>query len=192
MNIPSPRQLKLERFRRPDFRTTTPRGRHGAGWTWERAMYRLRSWMARTVRNTTNDVMAAVAPLSRALIALKAHRPQRMPKLASSRVNADHLGNYRVTATYAVTTPREPGAIRKLVKAVGRRSAPSRLFARRTGAHRLDQLATLSSKAYMSALDARQRYVIAPLLDLHHLTTTRAHGETSWMKARRADRYAAA
>ena len=75
---------------------------------------------------------------------------------------------------------------------MGRRSAPSRLFARRTGAHRLDQLATLSSKAYMSALDARQRYVIAPLLELHQLTTTRANGETSWMEARRADRYAAA
>ena len=68
---------------------------------------------------------------------------------------------------------------------------PSRLFARRVGAHRLDQLVTLSSKAYMSALDARQRYVIAPLLDLNTFTA-RANGETSWREARRADRYAAA
>jgi hypothetical protein len=191
MNVPSPRQLKLERFERPDFRATTPRGKHAQGWTWTRAMHRLRSWMARSTRNLANDTLRAVAPLSRAYRALKSMRPQRMPRL-NTRVTADHLGGYRVVATYTVTAPRQPGPLRRAVKQVGRRSAPARLSARRVGAHRLDQIAILSSKAYMGALDARQRYVIAPLLDLNMLTNKRANGETSWMEARRADRYAAA
>jgi hypothetical protein len=160
VNIPSPRQLNLKRFKRPDFRSTTPRGKHAQGWTWERAMYRLRSWLTRARRNTVNDVLAAVQPLSRALQALRAHHPvwNRVPT---------------------------PGPLRRMVRQAGRRSAPVRR-------HRLEDVSSLPHAAYLTALDARARYVTANLLRLKGLAVQRAFGETTWKEARHADRYATA
>lgn len=190
MNIPSPRKLNLKRFERPDFRSTTARGKHAQDWTWKRAMYRLRSWLARARRNTVNDVLAAVQPLSRALRALQAHHPvwSRGPKpvdlmeLAKTMSAAEQVTIFQWGMG---AKRRAPGALRRMIRQVGRRSAPVRR-------HRLEDLSSLPHKTYMSALDARQRYVIANLLKLKGLAAQRAFGETTWKEARHADRYATA
>jgi hypothetical protein len=188
VNIPSSRQLKLARFKRKDFRSTTPRGKHAQGWTWERAMCRLRSWLTRARRNTVNDILAAVQPLSSALRALRAHHPvwNRTPKSAS--FTAAQSGWYQISAGVSFTqaTPRQPGPLRRFVRQVGRRSAPVRR-------HRLEDVSSLPHAAYLTALDARARYVTANLLKLKGLAEGgRLLGETSWKEARHADRYATA
>lgn len=187
MNIPSARQLKLARFKRPDFRSTT-RAKHREGWTWARALYRVRRWLAQA--DVVNAIAAPTRQISRAWSSLRSYRPARMPKLSPTFVEGE-----LVTAamfSHAIGHPAAPRARRSLRSRLmgARQSKPARLSGRRPGAHRLDQLAALPSRAYMSALDARQRYVIANLLRLQQLATSRAFGESTWMEARRADHYA--
>lgn len=198
--IPSPRQLNLKRFDRPDFRATTKRGKRAAGWTWSRAVYRLKRWLTMAHADLNNALDRQLDPfraLVRALQAIKLS--PRRPDLDARNKRAEQRA--RTTAEWATvrqvmrSSLGEPHPARGIATGAtaGRQeSAPSRLSMRRTGAHRLDNLKTLPHQAYMLALDARQQYVIANLLRLKGLATTRAFGEPSWREQRRADHYATA
>lgn len=199
--IPSPRQLKLDRFNRPDFRSTAKRGKRGQGWTWSRAMYRLRRWAQRIHAEFDSqlqrDIIDPFAALVRKLTELKTQRLTRRPDLTARRARtALREQTSKEWATVRQVTRAcmdEPHPARGIVETgAARQSVPSRLSARRPGAHRLADLATLPSKTYMLALDARQQYVIANLLRLKGLASSRAFGETTWKEARRADHYATA
>lgn len=190
MNIPSARVLKLARFNRPDFRTTT-RPKHREGWTWARALYRVRRWLAQAQADVVNAIAAPTRQISRAWSSLRAYRPARMPQIRpdlADKLSAADIRDIQITLNAYARQPRSLRA--RIAGAMSRQSKPARLSGRRPGAHRLDQLAALPSRAYMSALDARQRYVIANLLRLQQLATSRAFGESTWMEARRADHYA--
>lgn len=183
MNVPSPHQLKLARFDKPHFRAPRRANHRKDEWTWQRAIYRATRALMRAKAGLANDVTDTLRALSRALAAVKAARPIRRPQLSKLTVAP---GWYQASASVTFgATPRQPGAVRRMVRRVGRRSAPVRR-------HRLENLSSLSHDAYMTALTARQAYVIANLLRLKGLTATRAFGEPSWREARRADHYATA
>lgn len=170
-HIPSPRALKLTRFNRPDFRAPRKAKHREGDWIWRRAVYRARRWFQQALAAVRNRAHLAVPVMPNPVLTVKltanVHTYQRQVKSA---------------ATVA----------RRFTKQVRRDNAPARLAARRPGAHRLDRLVNLPSKAYMTALDARQLYVTANLLRLKGLAGSRAFGETSWREARRADHYATA
>lgn len=194
-NIPSPRQLKLKRFERADFRASTRRGKHGAGWTWSRAMHALRRWHQQLNAALDRDIVEPFRELARAIAAFKARhpvwQPKRRPELKSERLIAVEAGWYVLSG--GASFRREPSSMAIASASVSRESAPPRLSARRTGAaHRLENLKTLPSQAYMGALDARNKYVIANLIRLQAFASQRAAGESTWMEARRADHYATA
>lgn len=206
--IPSPRQLKLARFNRPDFRATTKRGKRAAGWTWSRAVYRLRRWFNQFNADWNNvlerDIVEPMRTLVRAIMALKNSRAR--PDLVSretSRARAEMrmiAREERATVIRQMTRSnlRDPHPARGVVETgAARQSAPSRLSARLKGAahrpgkvakHRLENVDRLPHKAFLIAMDARNKYVTANLLRLKGLATTRAFGEPSWREARRADR----
>lgn len=184
--IPSPRQLKLSRFDQSSYRK---RARHREGdWVWQRAMYRLRRWFMRARAELADAIEHDII------------RPLRRigrPQADASRETHVIAMAPQILVTMRVNTTayrRDTRSILRALRSLGaRQSSPSRLSGRRKGAaHRLEDLATLSSNAYMAALDARQRYVIANLLRLKGLATRRAFGEPSWKEARRADHYATA
>lgn len=187
MNIPSARQLKLARFKRPDFRTTTSRGKHASTWTWERAVYRLRRWLARAQADIVNVLHEPTRQLARAWTALRSCRPARMPKLDEGRITIRETG-WHQTVSFPMRSKRRRLLRSRLMGA--RQSTPSRSGKRLVGAHRLERLAAMGSEAYMNAVNARNRYVTANLLRLKGLATSRAFGETTWMEARRADHFA--
>ena len=184
--IPSPRQLKLSRF---DQSSCHKRAKHRRGeWTWQRAVYSLRRWFMRARAELADaiehDIIRPLRRLGR-------------PQLDVSRETHVIAMAPQILVTLRVDTTAYRRDTRSILRALrsleGRQSAPSRLSGRRKGAaHRLEDLATLSSNAYMTALDARQRYVTANLLRLKGLAARRAFGEPSWKEARRADHYATA
>lgn len=202
MKIPSPRQLNLKRFERPDFRSTTPRGKHAQGWTWSRALHRLGRWLMRANATLTNDLHINVKAIARTIMSLKARHPVWQRANVSRETLAYTIAHMREQAAEEAATlmrrtgRRQPHPLRTVGISgadVLRESTPARRSVRRPGAHRLEHLAAMGSKAYMNAIDARQRYVIASLLRLKGLTAAgRVNGESSWREARRADRYATA
>lgn len=175
-HIPSPRTLKLARFDRPDFRASRTAKHREKEWTWRRAVYRARRWIQRTIATVRGQIhFHAAAPVpTQCLVVVRL--------IADTRT-------YQRQINRAV---RAVSGLRRHLTGSRRRSAPVRLSARRPGAHRLDRLTSLPSKAYMTALDARQLYVTANLLRLKGLASNRAFGEPSWREARRADHYATA
>lgn len=195
-NIPSPRKLKLKRFERPDFRCTTKRSKRGAGWTWSRLLYRLRRFNQQWNAVLDRDIVEPLRVIVRAVAALKAHHPVWQRRNVSRETFK--IGEV-VTASMLNQAIRQPEVVRaprsmRWLRSGMRQSKPARSTARRKGAarHRLENLTTLPHQAYLSALNARQAYVIANLLRLKGLAARRAFGEPTWREQRRADHYATA